>query len=217
MQLEQGFDLPVAPAQAWPAFADIELLVACLPGASLTGPAVEGEWPLRFDVKLGPMSAGFVGAGRSSLDHALQSGGFEGAAVDKRSNSRVKGAVAFSVAAQAAGSRVLVTVDYTLTGTLAQFSRGGLVRELASALTAQFAANLSARLQAQAVADTVMASDSPSPAEPGGLAAAPVMASDAPSMAPPAAAPLSATSLLLQVLKTRCQQLLTRLLRRRSA
>jgi hypothetical protein len=37
-------------------------------------------------------------------------------------------------------------VDYTITGTLAQFSREGIVRALAEQLTKQFADNLQARL-----------------------------------------------------------------------
>jgi carbon-monoxide dehydrogenase small subunit len=43
-------------------------------------------------------------------------------------------------------ARVELQVGYTLKGALAQFSRPGLVRELAARITAQFAANLEARL-----------------------------------------------------------------------
>jgi uncharacterized protein len=219
MQLEQHFELPVAPEAAWPAFADVELLVSCLPGASITGPAADGDWPLRFDVKLGPISAGFAGSGKPTLDDAERRGRFEGAAIDKRTQSRVKGAVAFALEAAGSGTRVSVDVDYALTGQLAQFSRGGLVKELASALTAQFAANLAARLQAMPAAAAVPAAvlpivaevpvwlpqDDPAPIVPPALPTAP---------ARPAAAPLSAGSLLLQVLKARWRRLLDRLFRR---
>ena len=43
MELEQEFELSIAPDLVWAAFQDIELLVTCLPGASLTGPAADGE------------------------------------------------------------------------------------------------------------------------------------------------------------------------------
>jgi uncharacterized protein len=192
VQLEQSFDLPASPALAWPAFKNVELLVGCLPGAALTGPATDGELPLRFDVKLGPIAAGFVGSGRVSLDDAAQGGRFEGTAIDRRTNSRVKGAADFKLAAEGAGTRVSVLVDYSLTGALAQFSRGAIVRELASALTAQFAANLSQRVQVAAPAPAT------SPA------------------APPAAAtaPLDARALLMVVLKSRWHRLLNWLFRR---
>jgi hypothetical protein len=39
-----------------------------------------------------------------------------------------------------------VRVDYVLSGSLAQFGRAGIVKELAGALTAQFAENLRVRL-----------------------------------------------------------------------
>lgn len=148
MQIEQRFQLPQPPQAVWQAFEDIGLLVDCLPGASLTADIVDGAVPLRFDVKLGPIKAGFVGNGQLSLYPEKRSGSFEGAAADRGTQSRVKGQASFVVSEQAGGSAVDVTVDYALTGSLAQFSRGAIVRELANALTAQFAANLEARISA---------------------------------------------------------------------
>jgi hypothetical protein len=152
MQLEQSFLLPVPPSSAWLAFQDIPQLVGCLPGAAITGTMVDESWPMRFDVKLGPIAAGFLGTGRVSFDDAGHQGRFEGSAIDRRTNSRVKGVAAFALVPEGEGSLVRVSVDYSLTGSLAQFSRAGIVRELAGALTTQFAANLSAALQASVVA-----------------------------------------------------------------
>ncbi len=234
MELEQQFELSIAPDLVWAAFQDIELLVTCLPGASLTGPAADGELPLRFEVKLGPIAAGFVGTGRVEFDHGARCGRFEGSASDKRTNSRVKGAAHFQLEPQSsegsaagvafAGSTVKVRVDYNLTGSLAQFSRAGIVRELASALTAQFATNLSARLlvstpQAHPVlpermdqgsettASPVASQSLASPSEAGpGEGAAGVSAASSP---PPTRAPntLSLGTLLMTLLRTRWQAL----------
>lgn len=216
MQLEQQFDLPVPPASAWPAFGDMPLLVSCLPGAALTGEAVDGTWPLRFDVKMGPMAAGFVGSGQASHDDAAHSGKFEGAATDKRSQSRVKGSAAFSLhptpadaGSAGAGTRVTVVVDYTLTGPLAQFSRGGLVRELASALTAQFAANLAARLQVAGASESLDKAAATAPAAASSVAQTPPAAPiGMPALAGPPPAALDARALLWQVLRGRWQRLL---------
>jgi carbon monoxide dehydrogenase subunit G len=183
MQLEQNFMLPLPPARAWPAFKDIGLLVECLPGASLTGPEADGKLPLRFDVKLGPISAGFTGSGSATFNDADMAGSFEGQAADKRTGSRVRGTAAFALQPHGNGTRVLITVDYTLTGALAQFSRGALVRELASALTAQFAQQLAVRLQAAPDAGALGAH---------GAAAA-----------PPAVVPLNAWTLLKQLMARR--------------
>ncbi len=187
MELEQQFELPATPATAWPAFKDIALLVDCLPGASLTGPAVDGTWPLRFDVKLGPIAAAFAGSGRVQFDDAAQSGRFEGQAADKRTQSRVKGAAAFALAPGGTGTVVQVRVDYALTGSLAQFGRPGIVRELAGALTNQFADNLARRLTPLTAAADGTATATP-PSE---------------NTAP--ARPLNAFGLIVQVLKTRWQ------------
>ena len=161
MQLEQRFDLPASAERSWAAFHDVQLLVDCLPGAALTGPAVDGLWPLRFDVKLGPIAVSFVGSGRVAFDEAARTGRFEGSAADGRTQSRVKGAASFRVDAEGDASTVTVGIDYTLTGALAQFSRGGIVRELANALTAQFAARLATRLPQEADADPVTVAADP--------------------------------------------------------
>jgi len=158
MQLEQTFTLGGDPAAVWKAFHDVALLVDCLPGASIRDEApadADGGVPLLFKVKLGPIAAAFSGQGRLTLDEAAQTGTFAGHAVDARSNSRVKGEARFSVLPdEAAGTRVSMTVDYTITGMLAQFSREGIVRALADQLTGQFATALQERLPADTTTPT---------------------------------------------------------------
>lgn len=150
MQLEQGFSLAASPDVAWQAFHDLTLLVDCLPGASIppgAAPPVPGaDMPLLFQVRLGPIAAGFAGQGRITLDEASRSGSFAGSAVDAKTNSRVKGEARFLLQPEGAGVRVALSVDYTITGALAQFSREGIVRALAEQLTRQFADNLQTRL-----------------------------------------------------------------------
>jgi hypothetical protein len=90
---------------------------------------------------------------------------------------------------------VVVGVDYTLTGSLAQFSRGGIVRELANALTAQFAARLAARLP-----QAVEASSTPST-----------------EALPPPNTPLDGGSLLALVLRSRWRRFVAWLRRRAPA
>lgn len=149
MQLDQTFTVAATPEVVWDAFHDPALLVSCLPGASLRGPVEADRLPLLFKVKLGPIAAAFNGEGTVTLDEATRSGTFAGLAADTRSNSRVKGEAAFSLAEDlAGGTRVTVTVNFTITGSLAQFSREGIVRALAEQLTRQFADNLQAELAA---------------------------------------------------------------------
>ena len=80
-------------------------------------------------------------------DRALR-GIIRGAGSDKGTGSRTKGEIVYRLAPEADGqhTRVSVTVEYSLQGALAQFSRSGLVLELGRRLVSDFAANLNARL-----------------------------------------------------------------------
>lgn len=149
MNLEQRFVVAQPMPAVWQAFHAPELLVACLPGASLAGPEIDGELPFLFKVKLGPIAAAFAGKGRLALDESVQSGVFTGVATDNRSNSRVKGEARFALSPEGNGTAVSVAVDFGITGSLAQFSREGIMRALADQLTQQFAQNLQERLNAQ--------------------------------------------------------------------
>lgn len=155
MLFEQQIVLDLPADAVWQAFHDIELLVQCLPGASLDAgkPATDEGIPLVFRVKLGPIGASFAGRGRIELDEAGRGGTFSGGAVDQKANSRVKGEAKFSVREEGEGTVVALQVDYTMTGMLAQFSREGIVRAVADTLTKQFAANLKTRLTAGAAPD----------------------------------------------------------------
>ena len=166
MQLEQSFDLPVAREEAWLAFRDVPVVVSCLPGAQIEGDAGADPLPIVFSVKLGPISASFRGEGRVAYDDAYR-GSFSGSGADRKTNSRVKGDAKFSLHETASGTRVQIAVDYALTGTLAQFGRPGIVKEIAANLTQQFAANLRKKL-AQRASDEA-ADASPAHVDAGGL------------------------------------------------
>lgn len=152
MEIQQSFTVPFPPALVWRCFQDIEGIVACLPGAALTAPPDQDQLKLSMTVKLGPIVAAFAGDGSMALDDSLMQGKLIGSGNDRKSGSRVKGEAAFSLhdASDAApATRVDVKVDYTIAGSLAQFSRGGIVRELAERLTSAFSDNLRNKLETE--------------------------------------------------------------------
>jgi uncharacterized protein len=218
MQLEQSFTLPFARAAVWPAFADVPMLVACMPGAGLVGEprAVEGgaDLDLSFTVKLGPITGAFQGQGAIRRDDAAFAGTFSGSGADRKSGSRVKGeAKFFLVEVASAETRVDVAVDYSLTGSLAQFSRGAIVKELAAAMTRDFAANLQMRVaEAQPALTAGGAENAATGVSPTGMSAAPVVeAKDVPEhIAQSAAQPLDAGKLFWRVLWARISGLFGR-------
>ena len=165
MRIEESFHLPVAREAAWLAFGDVSMIVSCLPGAQLTSEADADPLTLVFSVKLGPISASFGGEGRVAYNDDY-SGSFSGNGVDRKTNSRVRGDAKFSLHEAPEGTRVQIEVDYALTGTLAQFGRPGIVKEIAAKLTHQFAANLRATLAQRAAGEVV---DPAAPLDAGGL------------------------------------------------
>jgi uncharacterized protein len=147
MEIEQSFSVPYPRDAVWARFHDTPGIVACLPGASLTAPVDNGMLKLAMTVKLGPIVASFAGDGEMKLDDAQHCGSITGTGVDRKSASRVKGVASFALEELGVReTRVDVKVDYAISGSLAQFSRGGIVKELATRMTEAFADNLKAKL-----------------------------------------------------------------------
>ena len=146
-RFDEAFVLRKPPATVWNAFADIPAIAACLPGATLAeydADAVKGK----MSVKLGPISASFDGSAVIEREDAALRGVIRGAGRDRGTGSRTKGEVTYRLEPEDEGrqTRVLLSVEYSLQGALAQFSRSGIARDLGRRLVADFAANLNARL-----------------------------------------------------------------------
>ena len=154
--LEQSFVVRHPRARVWAMFEDVERVAACMPGAALTEPPRDGQLKGRIAIKLGPMGATFAGEAALALDEAAYQGAIEGSGRDKRSATRAKGRVVYRLieVEGATATRVEVTVAFSLAGPLAQFSRAGIVTDLAARLTAAFAENLQAQLDAEAGGQT---------------------------------------------------------------
>jgi carbon-monoxide dehydrogenase small subunit len=145
---EERFTVAVPPDKLFAAFGDIEQIAACLPGVSLTGEPTAEQVEGLIRVKLGPISAGFRGAARIRRDPDTMSGRIVGRANDQRSRSSTQGEIRYRLVPIEAGAatRVELSIGYSLQGILAQIAREGLVRDLASRLTADFARNLQQQL-----------------------------------------------------------------------
>ena len=145
-ELRQTFEVTHPPDAVWILFRDIETLAGCMPGATLDGPPRDGHVAGRIAVKLGPISAAFAGEATTQFDDAARRGVISGQGRDGGSGSSVRGEIRFALTPTATGTHVDITVGYAITGMLGQFARAGIVNDLASRLTADFAANLQARL-----------------------------------------------------------------------
>ena len=150
MKIEQQITVPFAAERVWELLRQPAMVVRCLPGAELTEADAGGRIAGRFTVRLGPITAAFAGDAEVHYDEAARSGEISGQGSDRKSGSRARATAAFALAAAEDGTRIDIVIDYTLAGALAQFGRGGIVRDLAARLTGQFADNLRAALAAEA-------------------------------------------------------------------
>jgi carbon-monoxide dehydrogenase small subunit len=155
----ESFVIHREPQEVWRILSDFGLVASCMPGAELTehdSSHVKG----RMTVKLGPIRAEFSGSASVELDDTALSGRIRGAGSDSGSGSRTRANATYRVDPDPAGSRVSLSVDYNLQGSLAQFSRSGLAQDLGRRLVAEFASNLNASLgreQERAPRDAVVA------------------------------------------------------------
>ena len=132
----------------WDFFGNVAGVASCLPGASLAGEPVDGHVEGQMKVKVGPISAEFQGVADITRDEATRTGTIMGSGKDKRRNSATRGLVGYAVKQgdNPNETRVDVSIGFTLTGALAQFSRSGLVQDVAGRLIAMFVRNLEAKL-----------------------------------------------------------------------
>jgi aerobic carbon-monoxide dehydrogenase small subunit len=146
--LRQSFTVDHPRERVFTFFAQLDDVVACMPGAALTEAPRDGHVRGRLRIKLGPIASDFVGAARVERDPAHHRGAIRGSGRDSRTGSAASGEVRYVLIEEKAGAatRVDVEVGYALTGALAQFSRSGIVNDLAERLTTAFARNLEARL-----------------------------------------------------------------------
>ncbi|MBV8926596.1 MAG: 2Fe-2S iron-sulfur cluster binding domain-containing protein [Bradyrhizobium sp.] len=149
---EQHVTIAAPPAEVFAMFGDIKQIAACLPGASLTAEPTPEHVEGLIEVRLGPISAGFRGSARIGRDASTMSGRIVGTGNDQRSRSSTQGEIRYHLVPieQGAATRVELSIGYSLQGMLAQIAREGLVRDLASRLTAEFARNLERRLSGTA-------------------------------------------------------------------
>jgi carbon-monoxide dehydrogenase small subunit len=147
IEIHQSLVIARPQAEVWTFLGDIERVVPCMPGATLSG--VRGDrLQGQLAIKLGPIVAAFDGEARVVRDDAMQRGMILGAGRDRLGASRASGELEYRLSAEQGGAatRLDITVRALLLGPLAQFGRSAIVTDLAARLSEVFARNLERRL-----------------------------------------------------------------------
>ena len=201
MEFDNTFEVPLPPAQAWPVLMNIQGIAPCMPGAQLTEVVDDKTYKGNIAVRLGPVALTFAGLVKfEEIDNVNHTARVKAQGSDAKGRGSAQAAATFRLEPSAAGSKVLVHTDLTLSGAVAQYGRGvGMIQATASALMTQFANNLKKQL---AVSPALAASAAPAPAAAPASVANKSAAPAAPASAapPPPAKPISGFSLMAQVL-----------------
>lgn len=124
MQLDHHFEVPASRAETWARFNDLEQVVPCFPGASLT--EVDGDsFTGTVRVKLGPISLQYKGSGRYvERDEAAGRIVIEASGQDRRGNGTAGATVTAVLTEADEGTAVDVVTEMDIGGKPAQFGRG---------------------------------------------------------------------------------------------
>ena len=235
MKLEQSFTVAAPVEQVWDALIDVERIAPCLPGAEITGQGPDGSYEGNFTVKLGPTTASYRGSLKmDSLDEASRVATMHAKGTDKRGQGGANATIVSTLREDGGETTVDVVTDFTITGRLARFGRGGMIEDISKRMMRDFSQCLQASMasepaQAPAAAEAPAAAAPVTPGEEadaaaasaGGAAAEASAATEAaptppaPTPAPPRAAPAPAKpikgfSLLFSVLCDRIKRLFGR-------
>jgi uncharacterized protein len=150
MKLEQSFEVSAPIDQVWTALIDIEKVAPCLPGAAITDHDEDGTYHGTFQVKLGPTSANYRGTVKiESADAATHTATLAAKGTDKRGQGGATATIVNSLHEIEGGTRVDAVTDFTITGRLASFGRGGMIKDISNRLMRDFATCLQQRLAAE--------------------------------------------------------------------
>ena len=208
MKLQQSFEVRAPVERVWETLIDIERVAPCLPGAEITEADDDGTYRGTFSVRLGPTTAAYRGElSLEEVDEAAHRVVMRASGQDKRGQGSAKATIVSTMEGEGELTPVDVDTDFTITGRLARFGRGGMIQDISNRLLKDFADCLQQRIEAPPAAepnplDAVLA------ATPEGAAAAPPAAGGA--TAPTTAKPIGGFSLFFRALLDRLRRLFGR-------
>ena len=149
IELDNSFNVPVPPEQAWDVLLDVERIAPCMPGAtvlSVDGDKIEGQ----VKVKLGPLSLTYKGTAKfTEKDQESHTIAIEATGKETRGAGTASANVTATLKPGDTDAETVVSIHTSLnvTGRPAQFGRS-LLPEVSGKLIQQFATNLEAMITA---------------------------------------------------------------------
>jgi carbon monoxide dehydrogenase subunit G len=165
MKLEQSFEVKAPIDEVWNVLIDLERVAPCLPGAAITERDDEGTYHGTFQVKLGPTTASYRGQIKiEDADEATHTATLKAHGSDKRGQGGANATIVNTLIEIEDGTRVEAVTDFTITGRLARFGRGGMIEDISNRLMREFAQCLQAGLTGDGAGATAETTAEPTPA-----------------------------------------------------
>lgn len=146
MRLENSFEVPASVEQSWLLLNDVPSVVPCMPGAELVEITGENTWKAKLHVKLGPIALQFMAdVVRERADETAGVVVLGVEAREAKGRGSAEAMIESTLTESGGGARVGIVTELTLRGAVAQYGRG-VVADVASRLTTQFAGCIAAKL-----------------------------------------------------------------------
>jgi carbon monoxide dehydrogenase subunit G len=207
MKLEHSFQVSAPLERVWARMIDVQQVAPCLPGAEITEVGEDGTYRGTFSVRLGPTTASYRGElAMEEVDEAAHRVVMRASGQDKRGQGSAKASIVSTMSEQDGVTTVKVVTDFTITGRLARFGRGGMIEDVSNRLLRDFSDCLAKSMEA------APAEPRPEPggSEPGGTTAASPGVPGLSPAAPPPAKAVGGFSLLLRALWDRLSRVFRR-------
>jgi uncharacterized protein len=200
MKLEHSFGVKAPLDRVWAALIDVERVAPCLPGAEITDGDDDGTYRGNFTVKLGPTTAAYRGElAMDEVDEEAHRSVMRAKGSDKRGQGSAKATIVSTMSQEGDLTTVEVETDFTITGRLARFGRGGMIQDVSNRLLRDFSDCLQETIESAEPAQATDAGPEQS-----------VSAPPAPAPARPPAKPVGGLSLILRALFDRLKRLFKR-------
>jgi uncharacterized protein len=192
MKLEHSFQVAAPLDRVWDALIDVERVAPCLPGAEITEAGEDGTYRGTFSVRLGPTTAAYRGElAMEEVDEDAHRAVMRASGQDKRGQGSAKATIVSTMREEGGATTVDVETDFTITGRLARFGRGGMIQDVSNRLLRDFSECLQKTIEGgEATPEEAAAPESAGPA----------------AAAPPRAKPVGGFSLFFRALLDRIRR-----------
>lgn len=148
MEFENTFLVQAPVAEVWDLLLDVERIAPCMPGAQVLAQTGDDVYKVAVKVRLGPMTMNYKGdveiVGKDAETHHAT---MRAKAMEARGQGTASADIEMSLREESAGTRASIVTTMQMSGKAAAMGQG-VIKDVAAALTDEFARNLAGLVDA---------------------------------------------------------------------